>query len=171
MEEHCKQQIEAIFPLLTEEGNGQEVVEDPQKLILKPFPKKLNPSATAQALNSPLPATPSPDPMHILLTPTAHSTPETPTIKAIPFALHVHNFRKLVAYVQTFRHWQLLILHGTVDGRYQNHLGSDLEHLYLSDYTSSTSSNSLQRLKKLIWGDSVSPTFCFDFFLFYFILF
>ena len=93
---------EEILPLLTKEGSGKEAMEEPQKLILKPFPTKLNPSATAQATNSPLPAAPSPDPVHILSTPVAHSTPETPTAKAIPSALLVQNFRKLVASVQTF---------------------------------------------------------------------
>ena len=102
VEEHCKQHNEAISPLLTEEGNGKEVVEEPQKLILNPFPTKLNLSATAQASNSPLPATPSPEPVHILPTAAAHSIPETPTAKAISSALPVQNFRKLVAYVQTF---------------------------------------------------------------------
>ena len=95
---------EAISPLLTEEGSGKKVVEEPQKLILKPFPIKLKPSATAQATNSPLPATPSPDPMHILPTPATHSTLEAPTAKAevIPSSLPTQNFRKLVASVQTF---------------------------------------------------------------------
>ena len=102
MEEHCKQKNEAISPLLTEEGSGKETVEEPQKLILKPFPIKLNPIATAQVTNSPLPATPSPDPVHILLPPIAHSTLETPIAKAIPSALPAQNFRKLVAFVQTF---------------------------------------------------------------------
>ena len=102
VEEHCKQQNEAISPLLTEEGNGNEVVEEPQKPILKPLPTKLNPSATTQAPNSTLPVAPSHDPLHILPTPAAHSTPETPTMKAIPFALPMQNFRKLVAFVQTF---------------------------------------------------------------------
>ena len=40
VEEHCKQQNEAISPLLTEEGSGKEVVEEPQKPILKPLPTK-----------------------------------------------------------------------------------------------------------------------------------
>ena len=102
MEEHCKQKNEAISPLLTEEGSGQEVVEEPQKLILKPFPTKLNPSATTQAPNSPLPVAPSPDQVHILPTHAAHSTLETPTAKAIPSTLHVQYFMKLVAYVQAF---------------------------------------------------------------------
>ena len=102
VEEHCKQQNEAISPLLTEEGSGKEAVEEPQKLIFKPFPTKLNPSATAQATNNPLLPAPSPDLVHILPTPAAHSTPKTPTAKAIPFALPMQNFRKLVAFVQTF---------------------------------------------------------------------
>ena len=102
MEEHCKQQNEAISQLLTEEGNGKEVVEEPQKLILNPLPTTLNPSATAQATNSPLPAVSSPDLVHILPIPTAHSTPETHTVKAISSALPVQYFRKLVVYVQTF---------------------------------------------------------------------
>ena len=93
---------EAIFPLLSEEGSGKEVVEEPQKLILKPFPTKLNPSATAQTTNNPLLATPSPNPVHILPTPATHLTPETPIAKAIPSALPVQYFRKLVAFVQTF---------------------------------------------------------------------
>ena len=102
MEEHCKQHNEAISPLLTGEGSGKEVVEEPQKLILKPFPIKLNPSATAQTTNSPLLAAPSPDLVHILPTPVAHSTPETPIAKVIPSALPVQYFRKLVASIQTF---------------------------------------------------------------------
>ena len=81
---------EEILPLLTEEGSAKEVVEEPQNPILKPLPLRS------------LPTTPSPDPMHILPTPTTHSTPETPTAKAIPSALPVNYFRKLVATVQTF---------------------------------------------------------------------
>ena len=102
VEEHCKQQNEAISPLPTEEGSGKEVVEEPQKPILKPLPTKLNPSTTAQTTNSPLPAAPSPDPVHILPTLAAHSTHETPTANAIPSALPMQNFMKLVAYVKTF---------------------------------------------------------------------
>ena len=77
---------EEILPLLSEEGSGKEAWEEPQK-------------PTTQATNSPLPC---PDPVYILPTPTAHSTPETPTAKAIPSALPVQYIRKLVAYVQTF---------------------------------------------------------------------
>ena len=74
---------EEIHPLISEEGSGKEAGKEPQNPI-------------AQATNSPLPC---PDPVHILPTPAAHGTP---TAKAIPSALPVHYFRKLVAYVQTF---------------------------------------------------------------------
>ena len=47
VEEQCKQQNEAISPLLTEESSGKEAVEEPQKLILQPIPLNLDPSATA----------------------------------------------------------------------------------------------------------------------------
>ena len=84
---------EDILPLLTEEGNGKEVVEEPQKLILKPLP-----------LGSLLVAL-SPNLMHILPTPAAHETPETPTIKATPIALPVQNFRKLSGFCSNLRHY------------------------------------------------------------------
>ena len=107
VEEQCQQQLlfessdigaavcpwekkEAISPLLTEEGSGKEVVEELPNPILKPLP-----------LGS-LPATPFPDLMHTLPKPAAHERHGTPTAKAIPSALPVHYFRKLVAYVQTF---------------------------------------------------------------------
>ena len=93
---------EEIIALLTEEGSGKEVEKEPQKLTLQPIPMKLNPSATAQATNSPLP---SPDPVHTLLSPPAQFTPETPTpkAKATPSALPVlHNIIKLVATVRAF---------------------------------------------------------------------
>ena len=89
---------EEILPLLTEEGSGKEAEEEPNKLILQPIPIKLNPSATAQATKSPLPAAPSPELVHILSSPAAHSTPETPTAKVIPSTLPaLQNLKKLVA--------------------------------------------------------------------------
>ena len=75
----------------------------------EPTPIKLNPSAIAQATNSPLPAAPSPDLVHILPTPVAHSTLETPTVKAIPSALPAQNFRKLVASIHIAWHIGWLI--------------------------------------------------------------
>ena len=78
------------------EGSGKEVGEEQKKLILQPIPINLDPSATVQPKNSPLP-------VHILPTPTQHATTETPTAKAIPSPLPMlQNFRKLVASVQTF---------------------------------------------------------------------
>ena len=38
VEEHYRQQNEAISPLLIEEGNGKEVVESPKSLFLNHFP-------------------------------------------------------------------------------------------------------------------------------------
>ena len=93
---------EEILPLLVEEGSGKEAGEEPKKLILQPIPIKLNPSATAQAIKSPLHATHSPEPVHILPLLAAHSTPEIPTTKAIPSTMSAQkNVKKLVAYVQT----------------------------------------------------------------------
>ena len=110
VEEQCQQQplLESLdigatvcpweknSPMLTEEGGGKEAEEEPKKLILQPIPINLNPSATSQPKNSPLP-------IHILPTPTPHATPETPTAKAIPFTLPaLQNLKKLAAFVQTF---------------------------------------------------------------------
>ena len=93
---------EEILPLLTEESSGKEAVEETQKPNLKPLPTKLDPSSTAQATNSLLLAAPFPDQVHILPKPATQETHETPTAKAIPSALLVQYFRKLMAYVQTF---------------------------------------------------------------------
>ena len=51
-------------------GRGKETVEEPQELVLNPFPT-----------NNPLPVAPSTDQVYILPTP-AHSNPEAPTGKA-----------------------------------------------------------------------------------------
>ena len=86
---------EATFPL-TEKSSGHETGEEPQEPILQPIPMKLNPSATAQPQNSPLP-------VYILSPPAAKSKPATPAPKthASP-SLPVQYFKKLVAFVQTF---------------------------------------------------------------------
>ena len=86
---------EATFPL-TEKSSGHETGEEPQEPILQPIPMKLNPSATAQPQNSPLP-------VYILPPPPAKSKPATPAPKthASP-SLPVQYFKKLVAFVQTF---------------------------------------------------------------------
>ena len=69
---------EEFLPFITEEGSGNEIVEEPQELVLKPFPTKLNPTATAQATKSPLPVAPSTDQIHILPSPASQSQPKTP---------------------------------------------------------------------------------------------
>ena len=96
---------EEILPLITEEGSGKEIVEESQELVLKPFPTKLNPIATAQATKSPLPAAPSTNQVYILPSPASQSqpkTPEAPSTKATPSLPILQNFRKLVATVQNF---------------------------------------------------------------------
>ena len=103
VEEQCQQQLllessdigatvcpwEKNSPMLTEEGSGKEEMEEPQK-------------PTAKATNIPLPAAPSTDQVYTLPTPTAHSNPEAPTIKATPSLPALQNLKKLVAIVQTF---------------------------------------------------------------------
>ena len=111
VEEQCQQQLllessnigatvcpwEKNSPMLTKEGSGMEVGEEHQKLILQPIPINLNSSSTVQPKNSPLT-------VHILPSPTTQFTPEAPAPKAeaIPFALPVQYYKKLVAFVQTF---------------------------------------------------------------------
>ena len=105
---------EEILPFITDEGSGIEAGKEPQKLTLQPIPMNLNPSATAQPQNSPLP-------VYILPTPAAQPTPRAPTGKATSIALHVlQKFKKLVALLEPLplhqRHKQLPTLHGRVDG-------------------------------------------------------
>ena len=108
VEEQCQQQLllessyigatvcpwEKNSPMLTEEGSGKEVGEEPQKLILQPIPIDLDPSVTVQPKSSPL--------LEYIL-PTAQPTPGAPIGKATSIALPVlQNFKKLVAIVQAF---------------------------------------------------------------------
>ena len=98
-----KEKKEEIFPFRTKEGSGKEAVEEPKKHVLKPFPTKLNPTANAQATYNPLPVALYPEPLHILLIPATQFTPErTGKTEASPYALPVHNFKKLVVTVQAF---------------------------------------------------------------------
>ena len=78
-------------------GRGKEVGEEPQKVILQPIPINLDPSVTSQPKNNPLP-------VYILPSPATQSTLKNPVVEAktIPPSLPVQNFRKLVAFVQTF---------------------------------------------------------------------
>ena len=74
---------EETSPMLTEEGSGKDAMEELKKNNLH---------------------LPSTDQVYILPTPVAQSIPEAPAAKAkaIPSALLVQNFRKLVVTVQTF---------------------------------------------------------------------
>ena len=84
---------EATFPL-TEKSSGHETGEEPQEPILQPIPMKLNPSATAQPQNSPLP-------VYILPTPAINSKPAAPKAKSNPLSA-MQKFKKLVAIAQIF---------------------------------------------------------------------
>ena len=111
VEEQCQQQPllessnigatvcpwEKNSPMLTEEGSGKEEGEEPQKLILQPIPINLDPSATAQPKNSPLP-------VYILSAaqPMPEETAPAAKAKASPSLSMLQNFKKLVAIVQTF---------------------------------------------------------------------
>ena len=83
---------EEILPLLSEESNGKEAGEEPQK-------------PTTQATNSPLPSL---DPMYTLptaqFTPAAQFTPEAPSPKAKsnPSLPAMQNFKRLVVSIQNF---------------------------------------------------------------------
>ena len=72
---------EEILPLLSEESNGKEAGEEPQKPI-------------TQATNNSLP---SPDPVYTLpttkFTPTAQFTPQAPTTKATTSLLVLQNIK------------------------------------------------------------------------------
>ena len=104
-EKLMQKQVEAPEELPTGEaggGRGKEAGEEPQEPILQPIPMNLNPSATAQPQNSPLP-------VYILPTPAANSKlaanskPAAPAPKAHASpSLLVQNIRKLVATVRAF---------------------------------------------------------------------
>ena len=90
-------QEEQITALISEEGSGKEIVEDPQQHVLQPIPT--NPTANAQATKNPLPPALSTDQVYILPTSQSqHKTPADP--KAKSNLLHVvQNFKELVASV------------------------------------------------------------------------
>ena len=87
---------EATSPLLTEDNSGKEEGEEPQEPIIQANPIYLDPNATAQPQDNPLP-------MYILPTPAATSKPAAPAPKthASP-SLLVQHFKRLVATVQAF---------------------------------------------------------------------
>ena len=77
---------EQTSALISEEGSGKEIVEDPQKHVLQPIPT--NPTANAKTTYSPLP-------VYILPTPAA------PEAKSNPLST-MKKFKKLVAIAQIF---------------------------------------------------------------------
>ena len=97
-----REKKEEILPFIIEEGSGKEIVEKPQELVSKPFPKELNPTTTVQATKCPLPVAPSTDQAYILPTPEARPTLEAPKAKAIPSLPAMQNFKRLVTIVQNF---------------------------------------------------------------------
>ena len=74
--------------LLTEKGSGKEEGEEPQKLILHLNPINLDPSATAQPQNNPLP-------VYILPLPAAQPIPKAPTKKSNPSLPMLKNLKRL----------------------------------------------------------------------------
>ena len=102
-EELMQEPVEAPEELAVEEaagGRGKEAREETQKLIPQPNPINLNPNATTQPKNSPLP-------VYILPSPASQSQPKTPVVKAkASLALPaLKSLKKLVATVQTFCHY------------------------------------------------------------------
>ena len=95
---------EQINAMITEESSGHETGEEPQEPILQPIPMKLNPSATAQPQNNPLPVAPSDDQVYILPTPAKKSKPAAPAPKgkSNPSLHAMQNFKELVAIAQIF---------------------------------------------------------------------
>ena len=95
---------EQISALISEEGSGKEIVEDPQKHVLQPIPLKLNPTATAQATKCPLPETPSTNQVYILPSPAPQPTSEAPAPKgkSNPSLHAMQNFKRLVASIHKF---------------------------------------------------------------------
>ena len=82
---------EETSPMLTEEGNGEEEMEEPHQF-------------TTKATNNPLPAA-LPDSVFILPIPASQSqpkTPKAPTKKSNPSLPMLKNFKRLVAIVQNF---------------------------------------------------------------------
>ena len=95
---------EQISALITEESSGHVTGEEPQEPILQPIPMKLNPSATAQPQNNPLPVAPSDDQVYILPTPAKKSKPAAPAPKgkSNPSLHAMQNVKRLVASVHKF---------------------------------------------------------------------
>ena len=86
----------------------KEEGKEPQGPIIQQNPIDLDPNATAQLKNNPLPVAPSADQVYILPspapqpTPTTNSKPAAPKAKSNPSLPVMQNFNRLVAFVQNF---------------------------------------------------------------------
>ena len=94
-------QEEQITALISEEGSGKEIVEDPQQHVLQPIPT--NPTANAKTTYSPLLEPPSADLVYIQPQPAEKSKPATaaPKGKSNPLQA-MQKFKDLVAIAQIF---------------------------------------------------------------------
>ena len=98
-----REKKEEILPFITKEGNETKAVEEPKKNVLQPIPTELNPTATAQAIKSPLPVALSTDQVYVLpASQSQHKTPEAPTTKSNPSLPMLKNFKRLVVIVHNF---------------------------------------------------------------------
>ena len=98
--ELMQEQLEALEELPTREaggGRGKGAGEEHQRLTLHPIPINLDPSATAQPKNNPLPMyiLPAAQPIHEEPAPAAKAKANS----SLPM---MHNFKKFVAIVQNF---------------------------------------------------------------------
>ena len=83
---------EQTSALISEEGSGKEIVEDPQKHVLQPIPT--NPTGNAKTTYNPLP-------VYILPTPAANSKPAAPKANSNPLSA-MQEFKKLMAIAHIF---------------------------------------------------------------------
>ena len=91
-QQQCPLEEECQSDTMVEEGSGKETVEEPQELVLNPFPT-----------NNPLPVAPSTDQVYIFPTPEAYPSPKTPSPKATQFVMPaLQNLKKLVTTVQAY---------------------------------------------------------------------
>ena len=92
---------EQTSALISEEGSGKEIVEDPQKHVLQPIPT--NPTANAKTTYNLLPVAPSDNQVYILPSPAPKSThaAPAPNHKSNPLSA-MQKFKKLVAIAQIF---------------------------------------------------------------------
>ena len=105
-----REKKEEILLFITDEGSGKETAEEPQELVLNPFPT-----------NNPLPVAPSTDQVYILLTPEAyqhlkHHLQRSPHLHCLGYIILGSSWPLLKHLPLHQRHWQLLILHLIVDG-------------------------------------------------------